>query len=171
MHIKDLIPWARHDEAARSKAMQPGTGEHPMAELQRQMNQVFESFWSRLDRPFVAGGSPFGEQGPRSDVVEIADGIEVTVELPGMEQKDVEVSLAGDTLTIKGEKKVERQDDKKGYYVSERSYGSIYRTIPLPSGVDTENADASFRNGVLTVKIPHSPEARANAKRIEVKAA
>ena len=174
MHIKDLIPWARQDEAQ----LKGGPAQHPMVELQRQMNQVFESFWSRMDRPFdrpfagVAGGGwPVGEQAPRSDVVETAEGVEVTVELPGMEMKDVEVSLAGDTLTVKGEKKVERQDDKKGYYVSERSYGSIYRTIPLPSGVDTEKADASFRNGVLTVKIPHSPEARARAKRIEVKAA
>jgi HSP20 family protein len=172
MHIKDLIPWARHGETARSKSMEPGaTSDHPMAELQRQMNQVFESFWGRIDRPFAAGGWPFGEQGPRSDVVETDEGVEVTVELPGMEQEDVEVSLAGDTLTVKGEKKVERQDQKKGYYVSERSYGSVYRTIPLPSGVDTEKADASFRNGVLTVKIPHSPEARARVKRINVKAA
>jgi HSP20 family protein len=172
MHIKDLIPWARQDEPAQSRAMQPNpAGDHPLAELQRQMNQVFESFWSRMDRPFAAGGWPFGEQAPRSDVVETAEGIEVTIELPGMEMKDVEVSLSGDTLTVKGEKKVERQDEKKGYYVSERSYGSVYRTIPLPSGVDTEKVDASFRNGVLTVKVPHSPEAKARAKRIEVKAA
>jgi HSP20 family protein len=167
MHIKDLIPWARQNEAAQPK----GTSEHPLTELQRQMNQVFESFWSRMDRPFAAGGWPFGEATPRSDVVETAEGVEVTVELPGMEMGDVEVSLAGDTLTVKGEKRVERQDEKKGYYVSERSYGSVYRTIPLPSGVDTDRADASFKNGVLTVKIPHSPEAKAKAKRIEVKAA
>ena len=171
MHIKDLIPWARQNEAAQPKSLQPGTPGHPLAELQRQMNQVFESFWRGMDRPLAGFDWPFGEQMPRSDVVETADGVEVTVELPGMEQKDVEVSLAGDTLTIKGEKKVERQDEKKGYYVSERSYGSVYRTIPLPSGVDTEKADASFKNGVLTVKIPHSPEAKAKAKRIEVKAA
>lgn len=127
MHIKDLIPWARHGEAARPKPIQPGvTGEHPMAELQRQMNQVFESFWSRMDRPFAAAGWPLGEQAPRSDVVETEEGVEVTIELPGMEMKDVDVSLAGDTLTVKGEKKVERQDEKKGYYVSERSYGSVY---------------------------------------------
>ena len=172
MHIKYLIPWARQSETARPKALQPNApGEHPLAELQRQMNQVFESFWGKMDRPLAGFDWPFGEQTPRSDVVETADGVEVTVELPGMEQNDVEVSLTGDTLTIKGEKKVERQDEKKGYYVSERAYGSVYRTIPLPSGVDTEKADASFKNGVLTVKIPHSPEARAKVKRIDVQAA
>ena len=172
MHIKDLIPWARHDDTARPKGVQPNApDEHPLAELQRQMNQVFESFWGRVDRPLAGFDWPFGEGTPRSDVVETEEGVEVTIELPGMEQKDVEVALAGDTLTIKGEKKVERQDEKKGYYVSERSYGSVYRTIPLPPGVDTDKADASFKNGVLTVKIPHSPEARAKVKRIEVKAA
>ena len=103
--------------------------------------------------------------------METDGGIEVTVELPGMEQKDVEVSLAGDALTIKGEKKVERKEEKKGYYVSERSYGSVFRTIPLPPGLDADKVDASFRNGVLTVKIPHSPEAKARMKRIEVKSA
>ena len=167
MHIKDLIPWARHDEATQAR----GTTEHPLAELQRQMNQVFESFWGQADRPLAGFDWALGEQTPRSDVVETADGVEVTIELPGMEQKDVEVSLSGDTLTVKGEKKIEKQEEKKGFYVSERSYGSVYRTIPLPSGVDTEKADASFKNGVLTVKIPHSPEAKTKVKRIEVKAA
>ncbi len=167
MHIKDLIPWARHDQAAQPK----GTAEHPMAELQRQMNQVFESFWGKMDRPLAGFDLPFGDQAPRSDVVETADGVEVTVELPGMAQQDVEVSLSGDTLTVKGEKKIEKQEEKKGYYVSERSYGSIYRTIPLPSGTDTDKADAAFKNGVLTVKIPHSPEAKAKVKRIDVKPA
>jgi HSP20 family protein len=152
------------DSAAKSQT------EHPLAELQRQMNQVFESFWGKADRPFAGFDWPFGESTPRSDVVETADGIEVTIELPGMEQKDVEVSLSGDTLTVKGEKKIEKQEEKKGYYVSERSYGSVYRTIPLPAGIESDKADASFRNGVLTVKIPHSAEAKAKVKRIEVKA-
>lgn len=166
MQIKDLIPWARQDETNR-----PGSADqHPIAEFQRQMNQVFENVWGRSARPF-GGGWPLGEHTPRSDVVETDDGIEVTVELPGMDQSDVEVSLAGDALTVKGEKKVERKDEKKGYYVSERSYGSIIRTIPLPPGVDTEKADASFKNGVLTIRMPHAPESKSKMKRIEVKSA
>ena len=71
-----------------------------------------------------------------SDVVETKDHVEVSIELPGMEMNDIEVSVSDDMLTVKGEKKVERQEEKKGYYLSERSYGSIYRTIPLPPGVD-----------------------------------
>jgi HSP20 family protein len=72
-------------------------------------------------------------------------------------------------LTVKGEKRVERQEEKKGYYLSERSYGAIYRTIPLPPGVDGEQAQASFKNGVLTIKLPQTPEAKAKVKHIEVK--
>ena len=167
MQIKDLIPWARQQEAGQPKARD----EHPLAELQRQMNEAFEGFWGRMDRPFGSELPWGGDSMPRSDVIETDDAVEVTVELPGMEQKDVEVSLAGDTLTVKGEKKIEHKDEKRGYYVSERSYGSVYRTIPLPAGVDTDKADATFKNGVLTVRIPQTPEAKAKAKRIDVKPA
>lgn len=163
MQIKDLIPWARKEHAPEPKS----DDNNPIASLQRDMNRVFESFWNRagdLDWPW--GGSE-----AKSDVVETNDHVEVSIELPGMEMKDIEVSVSDDMLTVKGEKKVERQEDKKGYYLSERSYGAIYRTIPLPPGVDGEKADASFKNGVLTIKLPQTPEAQAKVKRIEVKGA
>ncbi|MGJ8606012.1 MAG: Hsp20/alpha crystallin family protein [Marivita sp.] len=163
MQIKDLIPWAR-----REHAPEPKTDENsPMATLQRDMNHVFESFWKRvgdLDWPWGSGEA-------KSDVVETKDFVEVSIELPGMEMKDIEVSVTNEMLTVKGEKKVERQEEKKGYYLSERSYGAIYRTIPLPPGVDGEKAEASCKNGVLTVKLPQTPQAKAKVKRIEVRAA
>lgn len=102
-------------------------------------------------------------------LIETDKAIEVSIELPGMEMKDIEVTVNDDMLTVKGEKKIERQEEKKGYYLSERSYGAIYRTIPLPPGVDGEKAQASFKNGVLTIKLPRTPEAQAKVKRIEVK--
>ncbi|MFN6952552.1 MAG: Hsp20/alpha crystallin family protein [Albidovulum sp.] len=161
MQIKDLIPWARKDGASESKS---GEG-NPIATLQREMNQVFESFWNRighLDWPWGSGEA-------RSDMVETDNAIEVSIELPGMEMKDIEVTVSDDMLTVKGEKRIERQEEKKGYYLSERSYGAIYRTIPLPPGVDGEKAQASFKNGVLTIRLPQTPEAQAKVKRIEVK--
>ena len=161
MQIKDLIPWARKDHAPEPKS----DDSNPITTLQRDMNRVFESFWNRfgdLDWPWGAGEA-------RSDVVETDDHVEVSVELPGMDMEDIEVSVTDDMMTIKGEKKIERQQEKKGYYVSERSYGAIYRTIPLPPGVDGEKAEASFRNGVLTIRLPQTPEAQAKVKRIEVK--
>lgn len=167
MQIKDLIPWARKGDAP-----EPKEGDaNPIASLQREMNQVFDGFWRRFEQPFGGLDMPWAGAVARSDVVETKDGVEVSVELPGMEQKDVEVSLAGDSLTIKGEKKIEKKEEKKGYYVSERSYGSVYRTIPLPPGLDTSKAEASFKNGVLTVRVPQSAEAKAKVKKIDVKAA
>lgn len=167
MQIKDFLPWARKDEVTEPNA----EAEHPVATLQRQMERAFDGFWSRMDRPFAGLDLPWGEGTPRSDVVETDDAVEVSIELPGMDQKDIEVSLTDDTLTIKGEKKVERKDEKRGYYISERSYGAVYRSIPLPPGADPEKAEATFRNGVLTVKLPQTAEARAKVKRVDVKAA
>ncbi len=161
MQIKDLIPWARKDQAPESKSGE----DNPIANLQRDMNSVFENFWNRVGH-FEWPWS--GEA--KSDVVETENNnIEVSIELPGMDMKDIEVTVSDDLLTVKGEKKVERQEEKKGYYLSERSYGAIYRTIPLPPGVDGEKAEASFKNGVLTIKLPQTPEAQAKVKRIEVK--
>lgn len=185
MQVKDLIPWARGDKAPETKE----NGANPIAQLQEEMNRVFENFWSRFARdtstvgstPYPIsgfGGIAFGGSGfpwngttPRADVVETDDGYEVTVELPGLEQKDVEVTLTDDLLTVKGEKKVEREDSKKGYYLSERAYGAFHRAIPLPPGVDSDKAEAVFRNGVLTVKLPQSAEAKARVRRIDVKSA
>ncbi|MFN3575948.1 MAG: Hsp20/alpha crystallin family protein [Tabrizicola sp.] len=163
MQIKDLIPWARKDHAPEPKS----EDKNPIATLQQEMNRVFDNFWNRfgdLDWPWGGGEA-------KSDVVETKDHVEVSIELPGMEMKDIEVSVTDDMLTVKGEKKIERQEEKKGYYLSERSYGAIYRTIPLPPGVDGEKAEASFRNGVLTIRLPQTPEAQARVKRIEVKGA
>lgn len=165
MQIKDVIPWASKDEPAHAKE----EDEHPIAALQRDMNRVFDGFWHRFERPFGALDTAWTGANARSDVVETDGGIEVSVELPGMDQSDIDVSLTGDALTIKGEKKIEREEEKKGYYVSERSYGSIHRAIPLPPGIDTEKAEATFKNGVLTVRLPQNPEAKADVKHVDIR--
>jgi HSP20 family protein len=167
MQIKDLIPWARKGETPEGKAGEP----NPVAALQREMNQVFENFWSRFGKPFGGLDWPWGQSEAKSDVVQTDNAVEISIELPGMEMKDIEVSVADDMLTVKGEKRIERQEEKKGYYLSERSYGAIYRAIPLPPGVDGGKAEASFKNGVLTIRLPQTPEAQAKVRRIEVKAA
>jgi HSP20 family protein len=163
MQIKDLIPWARKDGAPDAKSSE----DNPIATLQREMNHVFENFWNRVGQ----FEWPWGSDEAKSDMVETDKAIEVSIELPGMEMKDIEVTVNDDMLTVKGEKKIERQEEKKGYYLSERSYGAIYRTIPLPPGVDGEKAQASFKNGVLTIKLPQTPEAQAKVRKIAVKEA
>lgn len=166
MKIKDLIPWARKDAAP-----QPGPAEeHPVAALQRELNQVFDSFLSRFGKSFGELDWPWGPSEAKSDVVQLDGAVEISIELPGMSMEDIEVSVTDDMLTVKGEKKIERQEEKKGYYLSERSYGAIWRTIPLPPGVDGAKAEARFKDGVLTVRLPQTPEAQARVKHIEVKA-
>lgn len=166
MKIKDLIPWARKDETPETAR----ETEHPIASLQRELNQVFEGFLSRFGKGLEGLHLPWGDHEAKSDVVEMENAIEISIELPGMTMEDIEVTVTDDLLTVKGEKKIERQEEKKGYYLSERSYGAIWRTIPLPPGTDGSKAEASFRNGVLTVRLPQTPEAQARVKHIEVKA-
>lgn len=167
MQIKDLIPWARKDQQTETKSADV----NPIATLQNDVNMVIESFWKRFGQGIGSLDWPWGGSEVKSDIVETDKAIEVSLELPGMEMKEIEVTVNDDMLTVKGEKKIERQEEKKGYYLSERSYGAIYRTIPLPPGVDGGKAEASFKNGVLTIKLPQTPEAQAKVKRIEVKGA
>ena len=96
---------------------------------------------------------------------------EITAELPGMDEKDIEVNVANGALTIKGEKKEEKEEKQKDYYVSERRYGSFERYFELPDGVDAGKIEAAFKNGVLRVTLPKTAEAQKPAKKIEVKAA
>jgi HSP20 family protein len=105
---------------------------------------------------------------PRLDMTETDKVIEVTAELPGLEEKDVEVNIADNILMIRGEKKSEKEEKDKNYRFVERSYGSFSRSIELPSGVDAERIQASLAKGVLTVTVPKP--AQAAMKKIEVKA-
>lgn len=165
MQIRDLIPWGRERQGLAAGAEREG---EPLSLLQRDINRVFEDFWTRLDRPFATNGALAAY--PKTDVAESEDEVEVKVDLPGLESKDVDVSVTDDALTIRGEISSGTEEKKKGYYLSERSYGAFHRVIALPPGVDTEKVDATFKNGVLTVKLPKSEEAKARLKRVEVKA-
>lgn len=166
MDFRDLIPFGRE---RRSVPVRRDRGEHPMETFQREVNRLFDDFFRA---PTLLGGSDgaFATM-PRVDVSESEREYEVTAELPGMEEKDVEVVLADNVLTVRGEKKAEREEKDKNFYLSERSFGSFRRAIPLPAEVDEDKVEAQFKNGVLTVRLPKSPEAQAKTRRIEVKAA
>lgn len=169
MQISELIPWKRDKD--KSPTIGDGRQDNPLLALQRDINRVFEDFWQRVESSWNGRPDAVGVFGPSTDVSETDDSVEVAVELPGMSEEDIDISLSGDAMTIRGEKKVEREDKRKGVYMSERSYGAFYRTIPLPAGVDADEAEAKFKRGVLTVTLPKSPEAQAKVKRIPVKAA
>lgn len=107
---------------------------------------------------------------PAVDVVEKENSFEITAELPGLDEKDVEVKLVGNSLVIKGEKRQEHKEEKDGYHLSERSFGSFQRSFALPDGVDREQIEAKFGKGVLRVSLPKHPGTGEGAKTISVKA-
>lgn len=168
MQIRNLVPsnWRRKGLFRRNP-----DGDNPLLTLQHDINRVFDDFWSRFEWPFGAPDGAPSAAVPSVDMSETDNAIEVAVELPGMDEKDIDIRLTDDVLTIRGEKKVEREENRKGYYLSERSFGSFYRSIPLPPGVDTGKAEARFRKGVLTVSLPKTPEAQEKVRKIEIKAA
>ena len=108
---------------------------------------------------------------PAVDVTEDDKAYKIAAELPGIEEKDVEVSVSGDILTLKGEKRQEKEEKDKNSYVSERAYGSFQRVFALPTGIDRDKITAEFAKGVLTVSLPKSADAQKQQKKIEVKAA
>jgi HSP20 family protein len=169
MQISDLIPWGRDKE--KKPASERQNGSNPLVSLQREINNVFDDFWRKIENGWSGRGEVVGMFGPSTDVTETDKSVDVSIELPGMTEKDIDISLTSDAMTIRGEKKIEHEEERKGVYMSERSYGSFYRTVPLPAGVDADKADAKFKNGVLTVSLPKTAEAQAKVKRIPVKAA
>ena len=169
MHISDLIPWGRDKQ--KTPSAETGTAANPLVALQRDINHVFEEFWHKMESGWTGDGEGEGMFGPRTDVTETDESVDVSMELPGMTEQDIDISLSNDAMTIRGEKNIEHEEDRKGVYMCERSYGSFYRMIPLPAGIDADKADATFKNGVLTVSLPKTAQAQAKVKRVPVKAA
>ncbi len=164
--MRDLIPWSRGRDVT-SRRQGP---EHPLMTFQRDLDRMFEDLWQNFDLPvFGRFERERGMVTPRLDLHETDTEFVVTAELPGMEEKDVEVVLGDNVLTIKGEKKAEHEEKEKGYAYSERSYGSFERRIPIDTEVVSEKVDAAFKNGVLTVTLPKKPEARKHFKRVPVR--
>jgi HSP20 family protein len=139
--------------------------------LHREVDRLFEDFWNN-------GGSssmlaPWSEAAlsPLVDETEDEKAFHIEVELPGMDQKDVDVSYSDGLLTISGEKKEEKEEKKKDYYRKERSFGSFRRVLPIPGAVDESKIQASFKKGVLSIELPKTKEAQKKVKKINVKSA
>jgi HSP20 family protein len=145
----------------------PGRGFwEPIGSLRREMERLFEDFSRDLGwEPSALSGAAMA---PRIDVKETDAELKVEAELPGVDEKDVEVLLEDGRLTVRGEKKQEREEKKENYHLHERSYGSFARSIPLPFDVDPDKVKATFAKGVLTVVVPKPPEAKAKQKKIPV---
>jgi HSP20 family protein len=159
MNLRSLIPIGRDRNVARHEF-------NPFTTLQREIDRVFDDFtqgWPTL------GGLAKTDLLPSMDVTETDKEIEITAELPGLEEKDVQINVADNVLMIRGEKKAEKEEKDKDYRLVERTYGSFSRTLELPAGIDPDTIKASIAKGVLKVTVP-KPEP-AEMKKIEVKAA
>ncbi|MBS0526943.1 MAG: Hsp20/alpha crystallin family protein [Proteobacteria bacterium] len=161
--LKSLVPW--RNSSAAAPAMR-GDFFDPLVNFRREVNRMFDDFFEG------AGWSGPGHTGmmPAVDVHEDEKELVVTAELPGVNEKDIEVSLAGDVLTIKGEKKAEREHKNGESWRMERHYGSFERAIELPFDVKDSQVDAKFTNGVLSVRIPKPADLQHSTRKIEVKA-
>lgn len=146
----------------------PGRREERLDPLQRDIDRLFDRFarrWPAFDRPHFTGHGGY----PSIDVTETESEIEVSCELPGAEQKDVEITLANDILTIRGEKRTEKHEKERLYQQSERTYGVFSRSVAMPPGLDPERVKATMNHGVLTVTAA-KPKS-AVARHIEIRPA
>ena len=162
MGIRDLVPWTKGQQlATRQEPFDP------FLTLHREMNRLFDDVFRGFGPLSGLGGTLMeGQFGwPRLELSETDKTVTVSAELPGLSEKDVQVEIANSVLSIRGEKKAERNDESK--FVTERYYGSFERQIPI-EGVEEDKAKADFKNGVLTVTLPKSERSSPNVKRIAI---
>ena len=158
MNMRDLIPWGRERSVPSYQAADP------FLTLHREMNRLFDDVFNRFENGIPAVGRR--TTWPSIEVVEADNEVRIAAELPGMEEKDVELAVRDDVLILRGEKKADTEEAWR--YFSERYYGVFERQIPLPFDVDGGRATATFQNGVLTVTLPKSPKAEDKVKRIAI---
>ncbi|MGH8065191.1 MAG: Hsp20/alpha crystallin family protein [Candidatus Entotheonellia bacterium] len=139
-----LVPWRPFED---------------FSTLRREMDRLLEHFFGEPS----GEGRPVGRWTPRTNVTETKDSLTITAELPGLEAKDVDVAISGDMLTIKGEKKQEKEEKDEHHHMVERTYGAFSRMVRLPAPVAADKIKAAFKNGVLTVTLPKTEEAKPKA--------
>lgn len=154
--LRSLFPVSRR---------QLGRLDEPFFSLQRSMNRLFEDTFKDLP---VATGDVSAQLVPSVDVKETDKAVQIEAELPGVDEKDVQVTYKDGVLTIKGEKKAEKEETKGGYHLSERSYGSFFRSLTIDD-IDADKIEANFAKGVLKVTLPKAPAAESKTKTIAIK--
>jgi HSP20 family protein len=144
--------------------------------MMRRFSEEMDHLFDEVRRGWGTSRGWQGGQGnqmrwsPQIEMYEKDNQLVVCTDLPGLKQEDIELEMSDNMLTIKGERRNEFEDTQEGHYRSERSYGSFFRTVPLPEGIDSEKAKASFENGVLKVTFPLPPQQQQQKRRIEVEA-
>lgn len=172
------LPVHTDDEKTTQQSLVPDPW-RPLERLRQQVDHLFEDFNPGLAlRPLRRGlfdVEPFwsrdfiGHSLPAVDITEKDESFEITAELPGMDQENIDLKLSNGNLIIKGEKKEDKEEKRKGYHLSERHYGSFERVFNLPKGVDADKIEASFSKGVLSITLPKKPEALTADKKVQIK--
>jgi len=164
MALRDLTPW--RNQSLREKLLQ----DNPLSAMHNEMDRLFANFFDEDRWPAL---SKEHRMVVRWDVAETDDAVKITADLPGLTEKEIDVTIAEGVLTIKGERKAkkETEDKEKHFHRVERSYGAFERAMSLPTNVDESKISADFKNGVLELTLPKKPEAKKKTKKIQVKPA
>lgn len=173
MTIKDIVPWKWGGlRRGPSEVWEPDSLRRQMDTLHQQINRVFDDIaFTRSEHPWLSRMWEREDVLPGIDETGDENAFYVSIELPGMDEKDVDLTLSGRQLTIRGEKKQESEQKDKEYFHRERTYGAFRRSIELPGEIDLAKIEASFKRGVLLVTLPKTKEAREKIKHIDIKAA
>lgn len=178
MELKQLLTpgnwFKKEEEQSQAVQVQNGTKniDHPLDQLHRDIDKLFDNFFQGFPRWSVQkenGRSWHGLIHPHVDVGEGEKQYTITVEVPGVNEKDIDLTVTDGTLMIRGEKRYEQEDHNKQYHRIERSYGSFQRMLSLPTDADDNTIDAKFRNGILTITIAKNPNAKSPVRKISIK--
>jgi HSP20 family protein len=167
-HFGKTVPVKRSDGVPKDRLM-----DNPLQAFHQEVDRLFADLFQGFGMPSVFGrkeGIPMEDDlfKPRLDLGAADDAYTISVEIPGVDEKDVRVDIANDTLTIQGEKKQHKEDKDRHYYRLERSYGSFQRILSLPADADQDNVSARFKNGILKVRIPRKPLPAPEVKQIDI---
>ncbi len=187
MDIKKLAPWnwfKREEEESEANVPVQRTGGqitspedkslHPILQLHHEMDRLFANTFrgvglSPFNTDFFTPLTSAGFLKPQVDIAATDNEYTITVEVPGVSEKDVSIEIADNNMIIRGEKKQEKEEKDKNYYRIERSYGSFQRLLSMPEDADQDNIKAKFKSGVLTIKMPRKDMPKTNVKRVEIK--
>lgn len=173
MSIGEMVPWRWGSLKRAGREDRPlESFRSEIASLHREMDRLFENLWSEgLASSLSSEDWARMEVVPQLDVAEDDTSFSVKIDLPGMDEKDVDVTLSDRVLTVRGRKEEDKETKEKDFYRRERAFGSFRRSIEIPASIDASKIEASFRNGVLTIQLPKTREAQEKTRHIEVKAA
>ncbi len=165
MELRDLAPWHSSRTPARGILLFDRTPDS----LRREIDRMFDSFWRGTEpQPFAPSIWSFDGAVPAIDQSEDDTAYHVAVELPGIEENDVEVSLVDNDLTIRGERKLDKEEEEQSYYLRERARGSFRRSLSFPVQIDENKVKAAFADGVLSITLPKTKEAQKKAMTIAI---